>query len=132
MSFLSEKRAWEVFELYKEAELSNDNETAKALLQQLEDAKWKVVWSPKWGIEPEEDRLFSNIGNNQAFTGSFNNNVSATPYKGSTSATKKVPTWVWVTLAGVALTIIAIVVIVKIKKSRNGGFEKTQTGVKSL
>lgn len=132
MSFLSEKKAWEVFELYKSAELSGDNEKATTYLQQLNDAKWKVVWTPEWGIEPSEDRLFSNLASNQAFKGIFNNDVQTAPYKGSTTPNKKVPTWVWITLGGVALTILTIVIIVKIKKSRNGGFEKIQTGIKSI
>lgn len=126
MSFLSEKKAWEVFEEYKKAELSNDNEKANALLQQLEDAKWKVVWTPEWGIEPAENRLFSNLGTAPDFSGMFNNDIKTASYKGSADQTRKVPTWVWFALGGVALTIITIVVIVKIKKSRNGGFTKIQ------
>lgn len=46
MSWMTEKKAREVFEAYKKAELTGTNEEASAFEKQLKDAGWKITMGP--------------------------------------------------------------------------------------
>lgn len=125
MSFLTEKKAREIFELYKKAELSGNNVEAAELESQLEAAGWKVASSPDGlTIVKERTGLFAGWGKDNDITDYLPKDTNAAPYRGTNQTGSR--TWLYVGIGiGTVVLIIGLILAIKhYKKVKNGGFNR--------
>lgn len=125
MSFLTEKKAREIFENYKSAELAGNDSEAMTLEAQLNEAGWRITHNVDgWTIV--------RIGSNNAGLDGTNaaiflpRNAPVSPYQGNPNTSNQ---WIVFALIGLgALTlIVALILIIRaIKKRNNNGFATLQ------
>lgn len=111
MSFMTQNKAQEIFDLYMQAELNGEDEKAIAYEKQLNDAKWFIVSDGKGALTiDKQGGLFSTFANTDT-TQMLPRNSSTAPYRGtSDSTTSRTGMWIAITLG--SLLVIGIVIYV--------------------
>jgi hypothetical protein len=112
---MTEKKAREVFEAYKKAELTGTNEQASALEQQLKDAGWKITVGPSGltiikikkgdGADGDLNEYLPRETNNRGFQGGTDN-------QGAT--TKSI-----LIFAGIGLGVIGLIILIAYFAKKN-------------
>lgn len=115
MAYLSKRKAFEIFELYKSAELSGDDAKAKELEEKLNNANWKIVHSPEWTIIKETQSTLSS----EEKQGLFSSPLFVSPYAGTSNTGKKTWMYVGIGVGVIALIVSTILIARAIKKAKN-------------
>lgn len=129
MSFLSEKKAREIFELYKKAELEGQDDKAKSLEAQLNEAGWEITHGPEgWTIVKQDGGgLFSGWGTSSTDMNLLiPRNTPASPYSGTENTNSKTGLYILIGL-GTLVLIIGVVLAVRAYKKGKNGAVKIQT-----
>jgi len=128
MSFLTERKANELFASYRQAELSGDDDLAESLENELNQAGWKIT-SGQDGLMIVKDKegLFSSWNDSSTDSSLFIPRSTVTsPYMGDSSSNKKTGMYILIGI-GTLVLIIGIVLAVKAyKKGQNGRVKKIQ------
>ena len=128
MSFLTEKKANELFTLYKQAELSGDDDLAESLEHQLSQANWKITnGQDGWVIVRDRQGLFSSWNESSTDTNLLiPKNTVTSPYYGDSSSNKKSGMFILIGIGALVLIIGIVLAVRAYKKGQNGRVKKIQ------
>ena len=128
MSFLSEKKAGELFTKYKQAELSGEDDLAQSLEKQLTQAGWKITnGQDGWMIVKQKQGLFSSLNNSNAESNFLiPKRIQTSPYYGDSNSNKKAGVYILIGIGAIVLIIAIVLAIKAYKKGQNGRVEKIQ------
>ncbi len=123
MSFMTERKAKNLFEEYKAAELSGDDSKAAELEVRLKVGGWKITFGPDgWAIVKESNEVIDKV------TSILPRNAPVNPYQGGDGLGRGI----WIAIgAGILLLIVAIIFIVQAikKKQANNVYTRLQKGI---
>lgn len=120
---MMERKAKAIFEEYKSAELSGDDNRAEELEKRLNDGGWRVTHGPDGWVVVRKPNEQLNEGNALTY---LPRNTPVRPYNRNSSELGT-GFYTLIGLGAIALIIGLIVATRAIKRNRNAGFNKLQT-----
>lgn len=120
MSWMSEKKAKEIFKLYWEAETTGQHDKADELETQLNDSGWKVTVGPNGTTVA---KITNEDGKNFGLDYLLPKESNITSYKGDNdnqgSNTKAI-----LISVGIGVVLLIILIVYLVKKNKNVGLQK--------
>lgn len=124
MSFMTEKKAQEVFKQQMQAELTNDD-LARELERQLNDAGWYITSGPDGTTVKRKDGNSSDESPIDWFYVPKESTIASSP--SSDNPNRKIWIIVGITLA-VVITTVVVIIIIKRKTNATAKFTRVSAG----